>query len=170
MNITPISNTNFQGQLNLAGVKTNKARWNNVSKIFSEKTKTFQNAEIRICEVKDEMALEACLNNKKGWKNNIIAAMFTFRIQELFENMTDDNIADILVRFLKLGNQGVENLSKAKNLASKVAQKSCGNDKVKSKEIFDNIYDEATKLIKKDVFDKAKNDVDMQNWAVFLKE
>lgn len=169
MNITPISSTNFQGQLNLAGAKTNKARWNNVSKIFSEKTKSFQNAEIRICEVRDEMALEACLNNKKGWKNNIVAAMFTYRIQELFDNMTDNDIADILVKFLKLGDQGIENLSKARTFASNVTQKSCGNDNVNSKKIFDNIYEEASKLIKKEVFDKAKNDIDMQNWAVFLK-
>ena len=169
MNITPINSTNFQGQLNLAGAKTNIARWNNVSKIFSEKTKSFQNAEIRISEVKDEMALKACLNNKKGWENNIVATMFTFRIQELFDKMTDNDIADILVKFLKLGSQGIENLSKARTIASNVTQKNCGNNKVNSQKIFDNIYDEASNLIKKEVFDKAKNDIDMQNWAVFLK-
>ena len=139
MNITPTNNTSFQGYLNLTGIKTNNARWKSVAKCFSEKSKHFPNAEIRVCTIKDEMALEACLNTKEGWKNDITAAMFTFRFQEFFENLSDNDIAGILVKFIKLGNLGKNELSKTRKFISSVVQK-LKHDSAISKETFDVFY------------------------------
>lgn len=167
MNITPINNTNFQGHLNLAGVKTNNARWENVAKHFSKQSKNFPNAEIRVCEVKHEMALETYLNNKSSGKVDIAAAFFTKTMDRLFAEKSDKQIADILVRLLNLGDYAKKEYLEAINYASMIAKKNTNPEQ--AKKTFDTIFGESSTAIKNEVNNIAKSDKEMENWAIILK-
>ena len=68
--VTPINNVNFQAKLNVAQIKGNKTRWQNIAKIFEEKTKQYTKDEVILSEGYNGRIIFERINLKKNWIEN----------------------------------------------------------------------------------------------------
>lgn len=164
MQVSPMSNTNFQASLDLRAVKSNKARWNNVAKIFSEETQKIPHGKIIVKDLNTNMRLSACSDIRQGWDDTIEALFFKKTMNEMFEKYSDNTIAKTLAKFLKIGVSAEKECAKASKFADKMAKKAILEE---DKElVFDRIYGDCYGLIKEEVQNKASQDKIMKQWEI----
>ena len=101
MQITPISNTNFQANLNLINVDTHKARWKNIAKIFNEKTINNPQGKIIVQRLNIDTRLSIYPNIEKMGEDSTQFLVLNSTINEIFKKHSDKTIATYLAKFLK---------------------------------------------------------------------
>lgn len=103
MNITPINNTNFQARLDISKVKTNKARWQNIAKIFREETKLIPDETMKVVEHEYDTSIMRSMSEEMPEIGSLEAITFNTTIDELLGKYKDETIAKKLKKLLDIG-------------------------------------------------------------------
>lgn len=113
--VTPINNVNFQAKLNVAQIKGNKTRWQNIAKIFEEKTKQYTKDEVILSEGYNGRIIFERINLKKNWIEN--DAVLEPTLIEALKKLSDTEIAKKLATIFKFLKKEKTVLNKIDDLA-----------------------------------------------------
>lgn len=103
MNVNSVNSTNFQARLDISKVKTNKARWENIAKVFKEETKLLPDERMSIVEHELDTSI---IGSPDEWLPNIgkvEALILNQTLQELLEKNSDKSIVKKLIKLLNIG-------------------------------------------------------------------
>ena len=101
--ITPMNNINFQAKLIIADLDGNKARLQNIVKIFEQKTKNFPNDTVILSGSFGKNILWERFNNKQNWIEDDI--ILQPRLTKALKKLSDTEIAKKFVSILKFSNK-----------------------------------------------------------------
>ena len=123
MNINSINNTSFQAKLDVSKVRTNKARWQNIAKAFSEQTKGI-NETMRIEEMCGDTVISGPLRKVTTFSEGIIHAMtFNTTVERLLKKFDDNTVAKKLAKLLDIGSVAESRKKAAQEVFEKRADK-----------------------------------------------
>ena len=103
MNINSVNSTNFQARLDVSKVKTNKARWQNIAKVFKEETKLMPNETMKVVEHELDTSITGLLFDDMANVGKIEAITFNETLAKLLEKNSDNAVAKKLAKLLDMG-------------------------------------------------------------------
>lgn len=103
MNIDSVNSINFQARLDVSKVKTNKARWQNIAKIFKEETKLIPDETMKVVEHELDTSITGLLLDGMSNIGKIEAITFNETLAELLEKNSDNVVAKKIAKLLDMG-------------------------------------------------------------------
>ena len=164
MNINSINNTSFQARLDVSMVKSNKARWKNIAKAFSEQTKGI-NETMRIEETAGDTIISGPLRKVATFSDGIIDALaFNTTIERLLKKHDDNTIAKKMVKLLDIGSVA----ESRKKLAQEVYEKRADKQSWLPSDVFKDQLILKEEAINTAARNKAKKDAFWRNFEIVV--
>ena len=164
MNVNSINNTTFQARLDVSKVVTNKTRWQNIAKVFSEKTKGRPEL-MSVVEHGIDTSIVGPAKYEHLPQIGIIEAIsFNTTIKDLLSKNSDEKIADKLIKLLNIGTIAEGRKEKALERCNKMIDKESWVPKDK---FMNQLYNEYA-LIGEAALNKTNKDAFWKNFEVIV--
>ena len=159
MYLNNINNTNFQARLDISNVKSNKARWKNIAKVFKEETKLIPDETVKIVEHEVDTSIIAGVYPEMRTIGEIEAITFNKTLDDLLKK-----IAKKLYKLLDIGSTASSRKEKAYEKYEALADK----ESWVSKDLFINKRNIEYDAIEKAAVNKANKDAFLRNFEIVV--
>lgn len=164
MYLNNINNTNFQARLDISSVKSNKARWKNIAKVFKEETKLIPDETVKIIEHEFDTSIIAGVYPEMRTIGEIEAITFNKTLDDLLKKNSDETIAKKLYKLLDIGSTASSRKEKAYEKYEALADK----ESWVSKDLFINKRNIEYDAIEKAAVNKANKDAFLRNFEIVV--
>ena len=164
MNVNVVNSPNFQARLDVSNVRTNKARWQNIAKIFKEETKLIPDETMKVVEHEFDTSITGLLLEDMPNIGRIEALTFNSTLAELLEKNNDNVVAKKMAKLLDLGIVADSRKEKAFDKYQKLADK---NSWISKDEFIEQRKLEYSK-IEEACVKKANKDAFLKNFEILV--